>query len=226
MNLKGARSSRPLLVMLSMLTTAAATVRTAEPDLTKFARRDAHAHVHNRQAATLENAGRTVLTMNGGAGDGLAWLDDTAFSTGVIEGDIKGRNNPGASFVGIAFHGVDAKTFEAIYFRPFNFAQADPVRRAHAVQYISMPDHDWRQLRDAHPGVYEKGITPAPNPDEWLHARIVVEAKRVTVFVNGAGEPSLVVERLTDRASGWVGLWVGDGSDGAFAHLSVSPSPR
>jgi hypothetical protein len=224
MNIVYTSSRLQLMVPMLLMTVAAAGA--GEVDLKKFAHHDAHARVHNRQAATLENAGRTVLTLSAGAGDGLAWLDDTSFTTGVIEGDIKGRNNPGASFVGIAFHGLDAKTFEAIYFRPFNFAQTDPVRRAHAVQYISMPDHDWRQLRDTHPGVYESGITPAPNPDDWLHARIVVEAKRVSVFVNGAREPSLVVERLTDRASGWVGFWVGDGSDGAFSNLSISPSPQ
>ncbi len=144
----------------------------------------------------------------------------------MIECDLKGRNQPGASFVGIAFHGADTSTFEAVYFRPFNFRQDDPASRAHSVQYISMPDHDWSNLRQSHPGVYESAITPAPDPDDWLHARIVVEAMQVSVFVNGAAEPSLVVQRIPDRASGWIGLWVGNGSDGAFSHLTMSPLPN
>ena len=213
-------------VAFSVAVTAPAAVRADGIDLTRFARGDAHARVHNRKAAVVENAGRTVLALDAAPGDGLAWLDDTSFADGVIEADVKGRNNPGSSFVGIAFHGVDAKTFEAIYFRPFNFAQADPARRAHSVQYISMPDHGWQVLREKHPGVYEEAITPAPNPDDWLHARIVIEAKRVSVFVNGAAEPCLVVERLANRTSGWVGLWVGNGTDGAFSNLSLSRSPQ
>jgi hypothetical protein len=27
----------------------------------------------------------------------------------------------------VAFHGVDATTYDSIYFRPFNFRAADPV---------------------------------------------------------------------------------------------------
>jgi hypothetical protein len=109
------------------------------------------------------------------------------------------------------------------YVRPFNFKQSDPARRAHSVQYISMPEHDWSDLRESHPGVYESAIEPAPAPDDWLHLRLVVEAKRVSVFVNGAAKPSLVVSRLSDRDSGWVGLWVGNGSDGAFRNLELQP---
>jgi len=43
--------------------------------------------------------------------------------------------------VGIAFHGSDNKTLDAIYFRPFNFQSTDPVRKIHAVQYVSHPDN-------------------------------------------------------------------------------------
>jgi hypothetical protein len=56
------------------------------------------------------------------------------------------------SFVGVAFHGVDGTTYDAIYFRPFNFKTDDPVRRIHAVQYISHPDNPWQKLRDGQPG--------------------------------------------------------------------------
>jgi hypothetical protein len=40
--------------------------------------------------------------------------------------------------------------------------------------------------------------------------------------VNDATEPCLVVEQLSDRKSGWVGFWVGNGSGGEFANLKVT----
>jgi hypothetical protein len=142
----------------------------------------------------------------------------------VIELELRGRNQPGASFVGLAFHGVDDETFEAIYFRPFNFAQADAVRRSRSVQYVSMPEHGWQVLREKHPGVYENAVEPAPPPEAWLHARIEIDAELVRVFVNAATKPCLVVKRIPDRASGRIGLWVGNGSDGDFARLTVVPA--
>lgn len=178
--------------------------------------------VHNRALRATSDGGRAAVRFDARQDNGLAWFTGVNFSTGVIECDIKGRNLPGRSFVGIAFHGVDARTYEAVYFRPFNFGNPDPAHRAHSVQYISMPGHDWWVLRRDHPGIYENAIVPAPTPEVWFHARIVVETKRVNVFVNGAAHPCLTVTRLTDRGHGWVGLWVGNGSDGVFANLTIT----
>jgi hypothetical protein len=178
--------------------------------------------VHNRALQPIQDGDRAAVKFDARAGNGLAWLGGSDFATGEIECDIKGRNNPGRSFVGIAFHGVDDNTYEALYLRPFNFASDDPARRAHSVQYISMPDHDWSDLRQKHPGVFESAIAPAPAPEHWVHVRIVVEATRVTVFINEATEPCLMVERISGRASGRIGLWVGNGSDGWFANLKVT----
>ena len=126
------------------------------------------------------------------------------------------------SFVGIAFHGVNNETLDAIYFRPFNFRSTDPVRKIHAVQYISHPDYTWQVLREQHNGDYEKEITPAPDGNDWFHARIVVLYPKVTVFVNGNSEPSLVVDQLNERNTGKIGLWVGNTSDGDFANLQIT----
>jgi glyoxylase-like metal-dependent hydrolase (beta-lactamase superfamily II) len=46
----------------------------------------------------------------------------------------------------------------------------------------------------------------------------------VEVFVNGAAKPSLSVEDLGASKNGGVALWVGNGSDGAFANLRITPS--
>jgi len=45
----------------------------------------------------------------------------------------------------------------------------------------------------------------------------------VSVFVGDAKQPSLVVTRLSHRASGLVGLWVGNGSGGDFADFRIIP---
>lgn len=220
---------RLLPAALALLTTTAASIRlAAEPEPLDFAalQKGGKLTVHNRDFAAVALGERSAVQFDARPGDGLAWLNDGAFATGVIECDIQGRNRPGASFVGLAFHGLNANTFEAVYFRPFNFASADPARRAHSVQYISAPEHDWSDLRQSHPGVYESDLTPAPDPEAWLHARIIVEARRVSVFVNSATEPCLVVERIPDHASGWVGLWVGNGSDGMFANLKITPDEQ
>ncbi|MEO6455931.1 MAG: hypothetical protein ABIN97_17755 [Ginsengibacter sp.] len=154
--------------------------------------------------------------------DGVAWINGLEFSNGIIEVDIKGKDILQQSFVGIAFHGVDEKTLDAIYFRPFNFKSEDPIRKIHAVQYVSHPDFPWAVLREKYNGKYEKGITPGPNPNTWFHVKIVVGILQTVVFVNKNTEPCLTVERLNKRTSGKVGFWVGNNSDGDFANLTIT----
>lgn len=181
--------------------------------------------IYNRRVAPLVDGDRSGIRLDEAAGDGLVWFPQARFSNGTIELDIRGRDAMGRSFVGVAFHGVDAETFDAVYFRPFNFHSPDPARRVHSVQYIAHPTYTWSKLRSEHPGQYEKEIESAPQPNDWFHARIVVAHPQVRVFVNGADEPSLVVNQLNSRAEGWIGVWVGNGSDGDFANLSVQPAP-
>jgi hypothetical protein len=45
----------------------------------------------------------------------------------------------------------------------------------------------------------------------------------VKVFVNGAAQPTLVVDRLRTAARG-IGLWV-DSQEGSFANLEIRPRP-
>lgn len=152
--------------------------------------------------------------------DQLMWLDNYNFANGTIEFDAKGKSGPPqSSFVGIAFRVVDEKTYDAIYFRPFNFRSPNPVNKSHAVQYMSHPDWTWKRLRDEHAGEYEKGIVPEPNGDEWFHAKIVIQKPEIKVYVNGADDPSLVVKELSDRKGGSVGLWCN--GFGIIANLKI-----
>jgi len=177
------------------------------------------------RSATVESAGnRTVVTFDSREGDGAAWLDDVEFHNGTIELLIRGKNNPGRSFVGVAFRGVDDETYDAIYFRPFNFVADNDLSRSHMVQYISHPLNTWSRLRQEHPDVYENPLPHPPNPDEFFRARIVVSKAEIRVYVGDDSEPCLVVNELTDRTGGRLGLWMGNGSDGSFAELVIRPS--
>jgi hypothetical protein len=179
--------------------------------------------LYNRGATTETVGGRTVVAFDGRPGSGVAWLDDIEFDNGTIEVSIRGKNNPGRSFVGVAFRGVDDETYDAIYFRPFNFVADNEISRSHSVQYVSHPENTWRRLREEHTDVYENPLVAPPNPDEFFKARIVISKPEIRVYVNNDEEPSLVVNELTDRSGGRLGLWMGNNSDGSFAELVIRP---
>ncbi len=80
----------------------------------------------------------------------------------------------------------------------------------------------WQVLRSEHPGIYERAVVPEPDGDEWFHVRVVVQRPKVSVFVNGRTEPCLVVDELSDRSHGSLGVWVGEGSAGYFANPRVT----
>ncbi len=181
--------------------------------------------VFNRTATGVQDGSRSGIRLSASAGDGVALLPGIQFTNGTIELDVRGKDVLQQSFVGVAFHAVDGTTFDAVYFRPFNFKADDPARRAHAVQYISHPTYTWDKLRAEQPGKYEQPVTPAPDPNDWFHVRVVVTAPQVKVFVNDAKEPNLVVTQLSDRRKGRVGLWVGNNSAGDFANLKIVAQP-
>src|SRR3954469_20615940 len=66
-----------------------------------------------------------------GSNIGLAVLQNLKFSEGTLEIDLRGAGKQEASFVGLAFGVADARTFEAVYFRPFRFADDDADARSH-----------------------------------------------------------------------------------------------
>lgn len=181
-------------------------------------------NVTNRKAETVTEPGKKVIRVNEAAEEGFVTLKDHPFTNGTIEFDVKGRNVLQKSFVGVAFHITDAKHYEVVYFRPFNFMNPDTARRLRAVQYVSMPDYPWEKLRTDTPGKYEKRVNPVPDAEDWFHAKIVVNGKSVKVFVNNATNPCLEVERLGTLASGNIALWAGNSSNGSFANLQITPA--
>jgi hypothetical protein len=172
---------------------------------------------YTRQTVTeLTDGSKQGLTL-----DYILWLKDVNFKTGTIDIDLRGRDVFQQSFLGIAFHGVDTTTNDVIYFRPFNFQAADTLRRKHAVQYMSAPDFPWDKLRKEHPLVYENEVSPSPLATAWFHARIVINADDIVVYVDHSDKPSLKVKKLNDRQSGLIGLW-SSGLPGDFANLVIT----
>lgn len=152
---------------------------------------------------------------------GVVWLKDVYFREGTIEVDLRGKDVFLQSFLGIAFHGVNDSTYDAVYFRPFNFRHADTLRRKWSVQYFSLPEYDYDRLRKEHPLVYENAVTPVPLAADWFHATIIVKNGMVTVYVNHSPTASLTVKLLNNRTGGTIGLW-DSGLYGDFANLSIS----
>ncbi len=204
----------PALVVLFAASSVATQQRTIEPK---------DVQVFNRSVSALSDGTRKGVRLNEQPGEGVAYLKGIEFSNGTIEFDVRGKDVQGQSFVGVAFHGLDSTTYDAIYLRPFNFRTEDPARHSHAVQYVSQPAYPWQRLRTERPGVFEQPVSPPPDPNGWFHVRVVVASPKVSVFVGDAKQPSLVVTQLSDRTTGLVGLWVGNGSGGDFADLKIIP---
>jgi hypothetical protein len=194
-----------------------------EPDLASLA--DGKGlNASRRTISRLTDGARKGVRLSEAEGEGPVYLPGIEFADGTIELEIKGKDVQGASFVGVAFHGIDGTTYDAIYFRPFNFKTADQARVLRAVQYVSQPAQPWEKLRAEHPGQYEKPVKPVPDPNSWFHARVVVASPKVSVFVGDATEPCLTVNQLSARKKGLVGIWVGNTSGGDFANFKIVPA--
>jgi hypothetical protein len=210
------------LIVLGVLSLQAALA----PDLVKINDGKTWSIINTEPSASVEEGKRVVrLFPIGGDGPGsnvaMALVGGLEFDEGTIEIDLRGSGRVQRSFLGVAFAVVDAKRFEAVYFRPFNFAPDDVTHRGRAVQYVAWPQHTWEELRANTPGVYEAPIDPVPDAARWFHARIEVAKQQVRVFVDGAKKPCLTVERLGTVAKGRVGLWV-DSHEGSFANLKIT----
>ena len=177
--------------------------------------------VYNRQLSLAGEAERNAVSLNENGGEGLGWLTNVTFSTGTIEIDLKGQDVYQKSFLGIAFHGVNDSTYDAVYFRPFNFQSPDAIRKSHSVQYICLPKYEWYYLRENYPAKYENTLTQSIEATSWFHAKIVVTKNSIDVYVNGDNKPSLTVQPLADYSKGNVGFWVGNNSDGDFSNITI-----
>jgi hypothetical protein len=57
----------------------------------------------------------------------------------------------------------------------------------------------------------------------WTHVEIEVNGVRARLFVNGAAQPSLIVNDLKRGVtSGAIGLWIGPGTEAYFRNLQIT----
>jgi hypothetical protein len=183
---------------------AAALEKTVTPDLKALADGKGETIPTGTTLKWVEDAkGKPALKVQAKWDHTVIPLDRIEFTNGVIEFDALGQSGPSHSnYFGFAFRVADEKTYDAVYFRPFNFRAEEAEGRARAVQYSSHPKYGWEVLRKDKAGQYEKPIVPAPDGDAWFHVRIVVEKPKVSVYVNNGKEPCLVVDELSDRKGG------------------------
>ena len=171
----------------------------------------------NRQISINGN----VLNVNASDGAGLAVLQNESFKKGTLKFDVKGENNQGKSFVGMAFNIQNDSTYEAIYFRPFNFQSVEKIRREHGVQYVYEPEYPWNRLREEKEGIYEAEFPNPPSPDHWFSITLTVEDDKVIVKESDSKNVVLQVNRLTSISTDKIGFWVGNNSKGSFRNLKI-----
>ena len=160
-----------------------------------------------------------AIQLDAAPGAGFAWIKSLDMNEGCLSLDVKGSNEYGRSFVGIAFRALDADVYDTVYVRPFVFQSDNPEHVANGLQYMSMPEFGWPVLRQRSPGVYEKSIGSRPDPGDWVHLEVRFGGGRVQAFVNRTREPQLDVALLTPQTAGRVALWVGNNSSGEFRNL-------
>lgn len=177
--------------------------------------------VINREAVYVDTADKKYLSLSRDKEVGLIWLPVEEFQNGSIEIVMRGKNEFQRSFIGIAFHGSNDSTYDAVYCRPFNFFAEGSIRRIRSIQYISHPTYTWEKLRTEQNGVFEKEIINPPDPDDWFKMTLVIDDKLIKAFINSNETPSLIVEKLDDRTSGKLGIFVADNSGGDFERIEI-----
>jgi len=183
---------------------------------------------HGVTVSTGEYRGRKALrVVQPARGDGFAVLPVVTFQDGVIEADMAIEITtplfPGApGFGGIAFRARDdISGYELFYLRPGNSTSPDQAKRNHSVQYVAEPGFGWPLLRRAWPSVYE-AYAPLQT-GAWTHLKIEVSGRDAKLFLNGAPQPSLIVQGLKgEHLSGRVALWGFPGQTTWFSNLRIA----
>jgi len=106
------------------------------------------------------------------------------------------------------------------YLRPTNGRADDQIRRNHSAQYVSHPHFTWDRLRHESPGVYESYVDLEPGA--WTPIKIVVSGKTARLYVNGAAQPTLIVNDLKHGdGPGRIALWAHVETDAYFGPIAV-----
>jgi len=157
----------------------------------------------------------------------MAIIKNLNFKNGTIELEVNGSRRPDADttnrgFIGVAFRVQEKDTisYECFYIRPENGRASDQLRRNHSTQYISEPEYPWYVLRKDFPGVYESYTDMEPG--KWIKLKIEVQNEKARLYVGHTTQPCLLVNDLRHRVeNGFIGLWIGPGTEGYFRNVKI-----
>ena len=210
--------------LLTIITVIAYTLSYAQKDqkfnLYKLFQKD-KLIIINRELTAIDSLSYQYIQVSENENEGIIWLPINDFKTGTIKIEMRGKDVLQKSFIGVAFHGQDDTTYDAVYCRPFNFLATDSVRKIHAIQYISHPIYTWNKLREERNGIFEKEIKNPPDPNDWFTMTLVIENKTIKAYINDAEIPALEVEKLANSQNGKLGIFVGGGSGGDFQNVFI-----
>ena len=189
--------------------------------------------LHNVKVEPVIYRGSSALRVSYAGGESatdnesLAIVPGASLQDGTIEVTLAGDTAADApplwrGFVGIAFRVTDASHFECMYIRPKNGRSEDQLQRNHSAKYISVPGYPWEKLRNETPGKFESYVDLVPG--EWTKIKIMVQGQSAKLYVNGAAQPTLIVNDLKQPvAKGGIALWVGPGTIAHFRDLKIAP---
>lgn len=177
--------------------------------------------VLNKVIISIDENTRSTLSLDAKPGGGMAVLKRIKFDIGTIDIELKGENKKGKSFLGIAFNIQNDSTYEAIYFRPFNFQSDEKIRREHSVQYVYHPKYTWRFLRTNYEGKFESEYPRQPMPDDWFGVSVKIEKDSVNIYDKKSNTKLLSIQRLENQVSDKIALWTGNNSKGDFRKLRI-----
>src|SRR5262245_23005149 len=115
---------RSLIIFFILLFTLELYSQNYKPDLQD----KTQLSIKSRSFKYIEENGKKGIKIEQGQGKVMIF-NNIVFRNGTIEFDAKGRNLMGQSFLGLAFHIQNDSTYDAVYFRPFNFSNPDTIRR-------------------------------------------------------------------------------------------------
>ena len=156
-----------------------------------------------------------------------AELVGSDFHDGTIEVDVRARLMPWADidcrgFIGIVFRAEGEERFESFYVRPRNGRSCtEPQRRIHTMQYFSYPGYTFAYFRER--GISDYEAQADIEMDEWVHLKAEVAGASARFYVDDMATPALEVAQMFGgaEASGSVGLYVDNGTEGFFRNLVV-----
>lgn len=134
--------------------------------------------IQAEESRVEEHLGRESLFLRGG----VAWVEDSRFTDGVIEVDIAFTGERG--FMAVLWRMQDRHNYEEFYVRPHMSGQPDANQYTPAFHGLT----SWQ--------LYHGSGYSAPVPyrnNEWNHIKVVVSGLQAEVYINDMEKPALFI---------------------------------